>query len=182
MNMTSLNSRAVVCSFLLAAAVAACDSGPTEPVGAGDLKPSASAAVTLNEFPVNVNFQFFAQCLNGMVTLSGTAYWSVRTVVKPDGSRHITLLMDVSGPTISSGGSVWTATPGASEMFIRNIPAGGIQGVDDRQTEHQGTVIYKSADGRPDLRFVHRIHLVRLPGTGEIQINHNIFETVCVGQ
>jgi hypothetical protein len=180
MNIRLTGLRALFYGFVIS--VAACDATSTEPLRSSDLKPSASATSTLAEFPVNVNFQFFSACLNAPVMLSGTAYWSVRTVVKPDGSRHLTILMDVSGPTLSSGGSVWTAHEGASEMFVRNIPAGGVLGVDDQQTEHQGTVIYKSADGRPDLRFLHRIHLVRLPGTDEVQINHNIFGVVCVGQ
>lgn len=180
MNVPMPKFRAMLSPLAVAAALAACDSSTTEPGGPGALKPTA--AVVLNEFPINVNFQFYSECLNARVTLSGTAWWSVRTVTKPDGSRHITIRMDVSGPTISSGGSVWTANPGAFEMFVRNVPAGGTVGVDDRQTEHQGTVIYRSADGRPDLRFVHRIHLVRLPGSDEVQLYHSIFEIVCVGR
>lgn len=185
MNTTTSKFRALLSPLAVAAALAACDSSTTEPAetSATDLAlSSASAAVVHTEFPVNVNFSVYSACLDARVTLSGTAWWSVRTVTRPDGSRHITILMDVTGPTISSGGSVWTANPGASEMFVRNVPAGGVVGPDDRQTEHQGTVIYRSADGRPDLRFVHRIHVVRLPDSGEVQLNHSIFEIVCVGQ
>ena len=110
--------------LVFVAACTACDSVTTAPEDENGLKPSANATVTLSEFPVNVNFTFFSVCLNAPVNLSGTAYWSIREVVRPDGSRHLTILMDVAGPTISSGGSVWTANPGASEMFVRNFPAG----------------------------------------------------------
>ena len=163
--------------FVVVAALAACDSVPTAPVEENALKPSANATVTHSEFPVNVNFTFFSVCLNAPVKLMGTAYWSIREVVRPDRSRHLTILMDVAGPTISSGGSVWTANPGASEMFIRNFPAGSNL---EQQLEHQGTVIYRSEDGKPDLRFVHRIQLVRLPD-GTLHLYNNLFEIVCVG-
>ncbi len=179
MNVLLHRPRACFSALALTAVVAACDSTATAPDAAAPLRPSASANVQLNEFPVNVDFQFYSVCLDAPVRLSGTAYWTVRTVTRSDGSRHLTILMDVAGPTISSGGSVWTATPGASEMFIRNFPAGSSL---EQQLEHQGTVIYRSADGRPDLRFVHRIHLVRMPDTGEIKLNDQLFEIVCVGQ
>jgi hypothetical protein len=168
---------ALLTAVVVAAALAACESSTTGPGEVDALRPSASATSTLSEFPVNVNFSFFSVCLNARVNLSGTAYWSIREVLRPDGARHLTILMDVSGPTISSGGSVWTAHPGASEMFIRNFPAGSSL---EQELEHQGTVIYRSADGRPDLRFVHRIHLVRMPD-GTLQLNNNLFEIVCVG-
>ena len=171
---------ALLSPLAVAAALAACDSSTTGPAEPSALRPSARATSHQSEFPVDVNFQTYSVCLDAPVTISGTAWWSVHTVTKPDGSLHINLKMDVSNPTISSEGSVWTANPGASEMFVRNVPAGGIVGVDDQQTEHQGTVIYRSADGRPDLRFVHRIHLVRLPGSDDVQLNHSIFEIVCV--
>lgn len=179
MNMTSLKSRGVVCSFLLAAAVAACDSGPTEPVGAAELKPSASATVTLSEFPNFANFPAYSECLNGLVTVYGPAWWAMRTVVRPDGSRHVTLRIDVSGFTIISGQSVWTANPNSSEIFIRSIPEGSAT---DDLTQHQGTVIFRSPDdSKPDLRLMHQIHLVRLP-TGEVQVGRTLFQIVCVGQ
>jgi hypothetical protein len=171
---------ALLSSLAVAAALAACDSSTTGPAEPSALRPPAAATSAHDEFEIDVNFEVYSVCLDAWVILQGTALWSVHTVTKPDGSRHINLKMDVSGPTITSGGSVWTANPGASEMFVRNIPAGGTIGADDRQTEHQGTVIYRSADGRPDLRFVHRIHLVRLPGSDEVQLNHSIFEIVCV--
>jgi hypothetical protein len=177
MKVVSPKFRALLSSLVVVAALAACDRTTTGPNEADGLRASANATATLTEFPVNVNFSFFSVCLNARVTLSGTAYWSIREVVRDDGGRHLTILMDVSGPTISSGGSVWTASPGALEMFVRNFPAGSNL---EQQLEHQGTVIYRSADGQPDLRFVHRIHLVRMPD-GTLQLNDNLFEIVCVG-
>ena len=86
--------------LVFVAACTACDSVTTAPEDENGLKPSANATVTLSEFPVNVNFTFFSVCLNAPVNLSGTAYWSIREVVRPDGSRHLTILMDVA---VSSG-------------------------------------------------------------------------------
>lgn len=145
MHVPTRKVRAILSTLAVVIASAACDSGPTapaEPEPAALTLSAAASSVVVDEFPVNVNFQAYSACLDGLVTLSGTAWWTVRTVTRPDGSRHLTIRMDVSGPTISSGGSVWTANPGASEMFVRNIPPGGVLGLDDQQTEHQGTVIH----------------------------------------
>jgi hypothetical protein len=180
MNVPTPKFHALLSGLAVATALAACDAsttGPAEPVA-----PRTAAAVVLSEFPLSPNFPAYSACLDAQVTISGSAWWSQRTVTRPDGSLHITILIDFSGTTISSGGSVWTANPGASEMFVHNVPAGSIVGVADQQTEHTGTVIYRSADGRPDLRLMHRIHLVRLPGSDDVQLNHSIFQIVCVGR
>lgn len=180
MNVRTPRNYAALCALALAAALAACDAGPTAPAETGSLGPSASATSTLTEFPNFANFQAFSQCLNAPVTVYGPAWWSLRTVVKPDGSRLLTLIIDASGFTIISGGTVWTANPGASEIFVRSIPAGSTI---DELTQHQGTIIFRSPDdGQPDLRLTHQIHLVQVAGTGEVQVGRNLFEIVCVGQ
>jgi hypothetical protein len=186
MNIPTSKVRVILKLTAVAAALVACDTsatGPGESSSSALGLSSGRATVAVEEFPVNVdNYRFYSACLNGVVALSGTAWWTRRTVTLPDGSVNITVKMDVSDPKILFGGSVWTANPGASEMFIHHVPPGGTAFVHDQQLEHQGTVIYKSEDGRPDLRFIHRIHIVRLPGSNEVHLNHSIFAIVCVGQ
>jgi hypothetical protein len=157
-------------------ALAACDSSTVEPAAGGGPISAAGAATELTEYPFDANFPAYSGCLESRVTISGTVWWSVRTVTRPDGSQHLTINLDVSAFTISDGGSVWTARPGATEIYSQNISPEGF----DQQMVHQGTVIYQSEDGRPDLRLVHRIHLVRLPGSEEVHLNAQTFEIVCV--
>lgn len=173
--------RMLIKPLALAALVAACDAGTTEPTTPTDLRPSASAGATteFTQFNTSVFFRPYASCFDAQVLVSGPITFSVWTVTRPDGGRHITQILDVSNVTITYDGAVWTAGPNASEMFVRNVPAGGTIGLDEQQIEHQGTVIFRSPEGRPDLLFVHRIHLVRLPD-GDTQLNYNIFEINCI--
>lgn len=166
--------------LILACALAtfACDSSTTEPTAPEKLSISANqgATTTFSQFTVNFNFQAYSACLDAFVTMGGPVEFSVWTVVRPDGSRHITQLLDVSNTAIRYNGIVWTPGPNASEMFIRNLPAGS----PEQQLEHQGTVIYRSPDSETELRLQHRINLVRLPD-GTLQLNNNDFSIVCVG-
>ena len=166
--------------LILACALAtfACDSSTTGPTAPEKLSISANqgATTTFSQFTVNFNFQAYAECFDAFVGMGGPVDFSVWTVVRPDGSRHITQLLDVSRTSIRYNGVVWTPGPNASEMFVRNIPAGS----PDQQIEHLGTVIYRSSDAENDLRLQHRINLVRLPD-GTMQLNNNVFRIVCVG-
>jgi hypothetical protein len=103
------------------------------------------------------------------VLISGAFSGRNQFVTMPDGSTHLTQLLDVSQASIALGDEVWTPGPSAHEIFI----------VNERQSEHVGKVVFRSEDGRPELRLVHTIHMVRLP-SGELQVNRQILDVLCV--
>ena len=174
---------AASCGALLLAACSA--ESPASPSSltrtAGEPVPSPAASLTSSNAGATVNFvEFgpnpirilpFSSCLGERVLISGTFSGRNQVVTKPDGSTHLTQLIDVSQVSIALGDTVWTPGPSAQEIFIIN----------ERQSEHVGKVVFRSEDGRPELRLVHTIHAVRLP-SGELQVNRQIFDVLCVGQ
>lgn len=139
---------------------------------AGDASSSAGATASLVEFgPVPIRFPLFSSCLGDRVLISGAFSGQNRFVMMPDGSTHLTQLLDVSQVTIALGDTVWTPGPAAHEIFIIN----------ERQSEHVGKVVFRAEDGRPELRLVHTIHMVRLP-SGELEVNRQILDVLCLGR
>ena len=121
--------------------------------------------------PNRIRIVPFSSCLAGYVVISGTLSGRNRFVTMPDGSTHLTQLIDVSQVSIVFGDAVWTPALSAQEIFITN----------ERQSEHVGKVVFRSDDGRPELRLVHTIHMVSLP-SGELEVNRTFFDVLCVGQ
>ena len=168
--------------MLLAACSAALPASPSSLTPtAGDLVASprasltsATAGATVNvvEFGPNpIRILPFSSCLGERVLISGTVSGRNQFVTMPDGSTHLTQLIDVSQVSITLGDAVWTPRASAQEIFVINQP----------QSEHVGKVVFRSDDGRPELRLVHTIHMVRLPG-GELQVNRQFFDVLCVGR
>jgi hypothetical protein len=159
------------------AGVASSTAGATavNPVASSDVgvaSSTAAATASLVEFgPIPIRFPLLSSCLGDRVLISGAFSGQNRFVTMPDGSMHLTQLIDVSHVTIALGDTVWTPGPAAHEIFIIN----------ERQSEHVGKVIFRAEGGRPELRFVHTIHMVRLP-SGELQVNRQILDVVCVGR
>jgi hypothetical protein len=171
--------------LLLGPVFAACDHDqPTaiNPVApqAGSLALGGATSALVDFGPIPVAFTVASPCLDGTVLVSGSFSGWDRIVTRPDGSIHITERIDVSNVTLRLGDQLWTAGPNASEIFVKNFPPGLGFG-DIRQAEHVGVVIFRADDGRPELRFVHRIHIVRLP-SGEVQVNRQILDVLCIAQ
>lgn len=151
--------------------------GPTavNPVASSDASVASSTAgatASLVEFgPIPIRFPLFSSCLGDRVLISGAFSGQNRFVTMPDGSMHLTQLIDVSHVTIALGDTVWTPGLAAHETFIIN----------EGQSEHVGKVVFRADGDRPELRFVHTIHMVRLPG-GELQVNRQILDVLCVGR
>jgi len=145
---------------------------PVASPGASLTSLGAGATVNVVEFgPHPLRFLPFSSCLGERVLISGTISGRNQLVTMPDGSTHLTQLLDVSQVSITLGDAVWTPRPTAQEIFIIN----------EGQSEHVGKVVFGSEAGRPELRLVHTIHLVRLPG-GELEVNRQFFDVLCVGQ
>ena len=139
---------------------------------AGVASSTAGATASLVEFgPSPIRFSVFSPCLGDRVLISGAFSGQNRFVMMPDGSMHLTQLLDVSQVTIALGDTVWTPGPAAHEIFIIN----------EWQSEHVGKVVFRAEDGRPELRLVHTIHMVSLP-SGELEVNRTFFDVLCVGQ
>jgi hypothetical protein len=169
-------------AMLLAACSAELPASPsTLALTAGDPVTSAGTSLTSSNAGAIVNFvEFgpspirilpFSSCLGERVLISGTVSGRNQIVTMPDGTTHLTQLIDVSQVSIALGDAVWTPGPSAQEIFIIN----------EGQSEHVGKVVFRSEDGRPELRLVHTIHAARLP-SGELQVNRQIFDVLCVGQ
>ncbi len=163
------------CSAKLPASPSAFAPTAVDPVispGASLTSSNARATVDFVEFgPIPIRFGSFSSCLGDRVLISGAFSGRNQFVTMPDGSTHLTQLLDVSQVSIALGDEVWTPGPSAHEIFI----------VNERQSEHVGKVVFRSEDGRPELRLVHTIHMVRLP-SGELQVNRQVFDVLCVGQ
>jgi hypothetical protein len=177
-------TRSLATTLLVPLIAGACElSEPTAAAPASRLAAASSGArtsaqVELVEFgPRPVRFPLSVACLGGTVTVNGNIWGWDRIVEQPDGSTHVTEKLDVSDVTVTLGTTVWTAGPNASEIFVRNVAADG----SPRQFEHVGVVIFRAADGQPELQFVHQIHMVRLPN-GEGQLNQQIVGIRCIGQ
>jgi hypothetical protein len=163
------------CSAELPASPSALRPTPVDLVGspgASLANSDAGATVSFVEFgPIPIRFSAFSSCLGEPVLISGSFSGRNQLVTMPDGSTHLTQILDVSQVRIAHGATVWTPGPSAQEIFIIN----------ERQSEHVGKVVFRAANGGPELRLVHTIHMVRLPD-GELQVNRQIFDVLCVGQ
>ena len=78
-------------------------------VGASLTSANAGAAVKFVEFgPNRIRIVPFSSCLAGYVVISGTLSGRNQFVTMPDGSTHLTQLIDVSQVSIAFGDAVWT--------------------------------------------------------------------------
>lgn len=171
-------------TVLAAALLAGCERA--DPVEPDSITPQASrgATVTREEWgPEAVLFNPPAPCLGegARLDITGTISGWDLIVERADGSIHLTEYVDFTNLVGTFDGHTWTAGPGSHEMWSINWPPDvPLSPVNGRQTTHVGNTVFRAEDGTPDLKFVHQIHLVRLP-SGELHTLRVILEVYCIG-
>jgi hypothetical protein len=161
--------------------------GPTvASIAAPDSAASTHGATTeFEEFQFSPTIRVPAPCLGGgTFVITGTVSGWARITTTPNGQVHLMEKWDFSQLTGSHGGSTWTAAPGSGEMFsFNNLPGVGGTGTPVSGVVHQGRSRFIADGEAPDVFFIHRFRILRLP-SGEFQfrrVETEVAEIQCVG-
>jgi hypothetical protein len=165
-------------------------------VGCADAPPTAATLATLETSLLSratterVEFQFLfggaagigipAPCLGGIFVISGLVTGWAQITETPNGQTHITEHWDFSQLEATLGQDTWNAAPGAGEMFSFNLPTVGSAAV---RVVHNGRSRFINNGDGPDVFFVHRFNVLRLP-SGEFLFTRpetEFVEIQCIG-
>jgi hypothetical protein len=179
---------AVAASGLLTAGCG--DTLPTMPTPAGvtaheSVGSTHGATTELEEFQFSPTIPVPAPCLGGgTFVITGTVSGWARITTTPNGQVQLMEKWDFSQLTGTHGGHTWTAAPGSGEMFsFNNLPGVGGTGTPVSGVVHQGRSRFVADGDGPDVFFVHRFRILRLP-SGEFQFTRletELAEIQCVG-
>jgi hypothetical protein len=172
--------------FLIAVLSVRCaEAPPTEPTLVTPEAPLLSGATTNRvEFqflfggPAGIGFN--APCLGGILVIRGLVTGWAQITQTPNGHTHITEHWDFTQLTASLGADSWSAAPGAGEMFSFNLPPLGAAAI---RVVHNGRSRFIADGDRPDVFFIHRFHVLRLP-SGEFLFTRpetEFAEIQCIG-
>jgi hypothetical protein len=144
-----------------------------------------SATTEFVEFTFNPTINVPAPCLGvGLFVITGTVQGWARITTAPNGQVHLVERWDFSQLTATFGTDTWRAAPGSGEMFqFNNLPGVGGTGAPVAGVVHQGRTRFIADGDAPDVFFVHRFRILRLPN-GEFQFTRmetEIAEIACIG-